>query len=112
MGFGASPASEEPCPFLVMVSTTLDAPTSPTTPTAQQRKPRRLSAVISDAARRSRDRRKGPQSWFMLKLTIAIAAAIIGYSAYVYVGRLCIPMIKRESSSLGSRTMGSKYQPP
>jgi palmitoyltransferase len=48
----------------------------------------------------------------MLKLTIAIAAAIIGYSAYVYVGRLCIPMIKRESSSLGSRTMGSKYQPP
>ena len=45
----------------------------------------------------------------MLKLTIAIAAAIIAYTAYVYIGRLCIPMIKRESSSLGSRTMGSEY---
>ena len=88
------------------------SPNTPTSPTGQQHKQRRLSAVISDAARRSRERRKGPQSWFMLKLTIAIAAAIIAYTAYVYIGRLCIPMIKRESSSLGSRTMGSEYPTP
>ena len=48
----------------------------------------------------------------MLKLTIVIAAAIIAYTAYVYIGRLCIPMIKRERSSLGSRTMGSEYHNP
>lgn len=92
-----------------MVHATPNTPTSPTSPSGEQRKPRRLSKVISDAARASRDRRKGPQPWFILKLTIAIAAAIIAYSAYVYIGRLCIPMIKRERSSLGSRTMGSEW---
>lgn len=96
-------------PSLAMVLTT---PNTPTSPTGQHHKQRRLSAVISDAARRSRERRKGPQSWFMLKLTIVIAAAIIAYTAYVYIGRLCIPMIKRERSSLGSRTMGSEYHNP
>ncbi|KAF8263132.1 DHHC palmitoyltransferase-domain-containing protein [Lactarius quietus] len=67
----------------------------------------RRPALISDAAARARsDRRKGPQPWLMLKLTIALAAAVIAYSGYVYIGKLCIPMIKRERSSLGSRTMG------
>ncbi|KAH8988336.1 zf-DHHC-domain-containing protein [Lactarius akahatsu] len=85
-----------------MVHATPNAPTSP----GEQRKSRRLSAVISDAARKHRDARNSPQPWFVLKLTVAISAAIIAYTAYVYIGRLCIPMIKRKSSSLGSRTMG------
>ncbi|KAH9039078.1 zf-DHHC-domain-containing protein [Lactarius pseudohatsudake] len=85
-----------------MVHATPNAPTSP----GEQRKSRRLSAVISDAARKRRDARKSPQPWFVLKLTVAISVAIIAYTAYVYIGRLCIPMIKRKSSSLGSRTMG------
>jgi palmitoyltransferase len=79
-----------------------------TTPPGEQPKSRRLSTVINDAARKRRDARKGPQPWLVLKLTIAIAVAIVAYTAYVYIGRLCIPMIKRESSSLGSRTMGSE----
>lgn len=91
-----------------MVGANGNAPTTPTTTTAEQRKARRLSVIVSDAARKSRERRKNPQPWLVLKLTIAIAVGIIGYTAYVYVGRLCIPMIKRESSSLGSRTMGSE----
>ncbi|KAH9053825.1 DHHC palmitoyltransferase-domain-containing protein [Lactarius vividus] len=90
-----------------MVHPTSNAPTSP----GEQRQSRRLSTVISDAARKRRDARKGPQPWFVLKLTVAISAAIIAYTAYVYIGRLCIPMIKRKSSSLGSRTMGT-YIPP
>ena len=58
-----------------------------------------------------RERRKSPQPWVVRKLTIAIAGAIIAYTAYVYIGRLCIPMIKhRSGSSLGSRTLGSECQ--
>ncbi|KAI9452304.1 zf-DHHC-domain-containing protein [Lactarius psammicola] len=89
-----------------MARTTRNAPIIPTTSPGGQHKSRRLSTVISDAARKRRDARKGPQPWFVLKLTVAISSSIIAYSAYVYIGRLCIPMIKRESSSLGSRTMG------
>lgn len=58
--------------------------------------------------RRGHKRRKGPKPWFVLKLSIAVAAAIIAFSGYVYIGRLCIPMIKRESDSLGSRRLGSE----
>lgn len=82
-----------------------------TTLPGEQPKSRRFSTVISDAARKRRDAHKGPQPWLVLKLTIAIAAAIFAYTVYVYIGRLCIAMIKRESSSLGSRTMGSEQLP-
>ena len=60
--------------------------------------------------RRGRRRNKGPKPWFVLKLSIAVAAAIIAYAGYVYIGRLCIPMIKRERDSLGSRRLGSESQ--
>jgi hypothetical protein len=58
--------------------------------------------------------RKSPQPWFVLKFTILVASAIIAYTAYVYIGRFCIPMIKHRHSSnsndqLGSRTMGSEW---
>jgi len=68
-----------------------------------------------DTARARRARRapyKGPQPWFLLKLSIAFATAIIAYAGYVYIGRLCIPMIRRERNSLGSRTLGSECQWP
>jgi hypothetical protein len=62
--------------------------------------------------RRGRRRNKGPKPWFVLKLSVAVAAAIIAYTGYVYIGRLCIPMIKRERDSLGSRRLGSESQFP
>ncbi len=58
--------------------------------------------------RRGRRRNKGPKPWFVLKLSVAVAAAIIAYAGYVYIGRLCIPMIKLERDSLGSRRLGSE----
>jgi len=60
--------------------------------------------------RRGRRRNKGPKPWFVLKLSVAVAVAIIAYAGYVYIGKLCIPMIKRESDSLGSRRLGSESQ--
>jgi hypothetical protein len=59
--------------------------------------------------RRGRRRNKGPKPWFVLKLSVAVATATIAYGGYVYIGRLCIPMIKRERDSLGSRRLGSEY---
>ena len=53
-------------------------------------------------------RRNKPQSWIVLKLTIFIAVAIIVYTWYVYVGRFCAPMIRRDADALGSRGLGSK----
>jgi hypothetical protein len=70
------------------------------------------SPTMPDGESRSRlrrnSRKKGPKPWFVLKLSIGLSAAIIAYSSYVYIGRLCIPMIRRERNSLGSRTLGSE----
>lgn len=71
------------------------------------------TAMVDDpppSRRRGRRRNKGPKPWFVMKLSIAVAAAIIAYAGYVYIGRLCIPMIKRERNSLGSRRLGSESQ--
>ncbi|KAI0248920.1 DHHC palmitoyltransferase-domain-containing protein [Lactifluus subvellereus] len=76
-------------------------------PTRPDEQPNSYDLEEDDAFRSRRDSRKSPQPWVVRKLAIAIAGAIIAFTAYVYIGRLCIPMIKRRSgSSLGSRTLG------
>jgi hypothetical protein len=49
-----------------------------------------------------------PQSWMALKFTVGIAAAIIGYCSYVYVGRFCLFMIQKRGNALGGRVTGSE----
>ena len=66
------------------------------------------STTANGEARTRRNSRKGPVPWFVLKLSVGLTVAIIAYTSYVYIGRLCIPMIRRENSSLGSRTLGSE----
>ncbi len=60
--------------------------------------------------RRGSRRNKGPKPWLVLKLSVAFAVGIIAYTGYVYIAKLCIPMIKREHRSLGSRRLGSESQ--
>ena len=57
-------------------------------------------------------RRNKPQPWIVLKLAVFITIAIITYAWYVYVSRLCVPMIKRDAGALGSRGLGSECTPP
>ncbi len=68
--------------------------------------------VVQQAATDSRDRRnrrrEKPQSWIVLKLTIGVTLGIIGYASYVYIGRFCEPMIRRNQGALGGRNFGSK----
>ena len=85
--------------------------------TSDQHKASSLSTMVDEpvpatARRRSRRRNKGPQPWFVLKLSVALAFGIVAYSSYVYIGKLCIPMIKRESNALGSRRLGSESRLP
>ena len=45
----------------------------------------------------------------MLKATIGITLALIGYASYVYIGRLCVPMIVHNRGALaGGRATGSE----
>ncbi|KAF8625506.1 hypothetical protein AX15_005337, partial [Amanita polypyramis BW_CC] len=34
-----------------------------------------------------------PQPWIVLKLMVFVTIGIMGYAAYVYVGRLCVPFV-------------------
>lgn len=84
-------------------------------PSSDQHKAFHPSTMVDEPVpttprRRGHRRRKGPKPWFVLKWSIALGVTIIAYAGYVYIGRLCIPMIKRERNSLGSRRLGSESQ--
>ncbi len=68
--------------------------------------------VVQEAAAKSRERseqrRSQPQPWIVLKMTIGITLAIIGYASYVYIGRFCVPMIRHNTGPLSGRKTGSE----
>lgn len=70
-----------------------------------------LCGIVQEGAARAQERRAraGPQPWVVLKLAVFITAGIIAYACYVYIGRLCVPMIRRSGSPLASRGVGSTY---
>lgn len=67
----------------------------------------RCCGVVQEAQERSQRRRDKPQPWIVLKMTIGITLAIIAYASYVYIGRLCVPMIRKNRGLLGGRRVGS-----
>lgn len=76
--------------------------------------PRTCCGVIEQAryeARAKQYARTAPQPWIVLKLMVGVTVGIMAYSAYVYIGRFCVGMIKhgrRSRSGSGSEGMGSE----
>ena len=50
----------------------------------------------------------GQLKWIGQKLVVVITTGIMAYAAYVYIGRLCVPMIRRRSDAGGGRGTGSE----
>lgn len=72
---------------------------------------RTCCGVVQEAkyqAREKRARKSKSQPWIILKFTVAITLAIIGYASYVYVGRFCVPMVLKDDDALGGQAMGGK----
>ncbi|KAF9074361.1 DHHC palmitoyltransferase-domain-containing protein [Rhodocollybia butyracea] len=64
-----------------------------------------LCHTIEDAkftARQQRASRTKPQPWIVLKLMVFITTGIMGYTAYVYIGRFCVGIIKGERENVGA----------
>ena len=67
--------------------------------------------VVEEAAVAARERRqKRKQPWIVRKFMVPITLGIMGYAAYVYVGRLCVPMIKRKRDAGAGRGTGSEWR--
>ncbi len=66
--------------------------------------------IVEEAREKSEARRNKPQPWIVRKLAVFITIAMIAYTWYVYVGRMCVPMIRRDAGALGSRGLGSKLK--
>lgn len=68
--------------------------------------------VVQEATERRARRREKPQPWIVLKMTIGLTLAIIGYTSYVYIGRFCVPLIRENNGPLGflgGRNIGSTF---
>ena len=59
-------------------------------------------------ARMKREAGTKPQPWIVLKFVVGITIGIIGYTSYVYIGRLCVPMLLEEANIFGKQAMGSE----
>lgn len=68
-----------------------------------------MQEATSRSMQRRTQRRNKPHPWIVLKLAIALAVGIIGYASYVYIGRFCVPMLKRNSAILGGRRFGIPF---
>ncbi|TFK36057.1 DHHC palmitoyltransferase-domain-containing protein [Crucibulum laeve] len=83
----------------------------PDKPPSKASQEHKCCGVISEAsaeahARHERRREKGPPPWIVRKLMVGVTLAIIAYSSYVYVARLCVRMIKKERGAQAGRTTG------
>ncbi|KAK0480312.1 zf-DHHC-domain-containing protein [Armillaria novae-zelandiae] len=61
-----------------------------------------ICRVVEDAKYQTREKRAARQAkkqpWIVLKLMVFVTAAIMIYAAYVYIGRFCVPGIRRENA--------------
>lgn len=74
---------------------------------------RTCCGVIQEAAETAREKRENrtkAQPWIVRKLMVGITAGLMGYTAYVYIRHLCLPMIWRRNGAPGSRDTGSQYR--
>ena len=55
--------------------------------------------IVEEAMEKREARRNKPQPWIMRKLAVFMTIGIIAYAWYVYVGQLCVPMIRRDPAS-------------
>ncbi|KJA25008.1 hypothetical protein HYPSUDRAFT_200244 [Hypholoma sublateritium FD-334 SS-4] len=75
----------------------------------KQQREETCCGVIREASEVARDKRYNrttPQPWLARKLLIGITLGIMGFSAYVYVQRLCLPMIRRQRRAQADRNTG------
>ena len=74
-----------------------------------RRQPKGLSSILSDVRERRAQRAERAQPFLILKLTVGICSALILYACYVYIGRLCVPMLIQSKGAMGGRGMGGAF---
>ncbi|KAF8660702.1 hypothetical protein AX16_001569 [Volvariella volvacea WC 439] len=60
-----------------------------------------LKVVVAE--KRNSDR---PKPWIARKFMIVVTLGVMGYAAYVFIGRLCLQMLRRDRDATGSRGTG------
>ncbi|EJD04892.1 zf-DHHC-domain-containing protein [Fomitiporia mediterranea MF3/22] len=75
----------------------------------ENKKMKRKRKFIGFSERREmkrRERESKPRPWIERKIVVPFVIGIAGYAWYVYIGRFCVPMIRRERNAFGGRSMG------
>ncbi|KDQ06688.1 hypothetical protein BOTBODRAFT_167841 [Botryobasidium botryosum FD-172 SS1] len=78
-------------------------------PKPSTKRPSRQCISFAEEYERQNSKKQGPQPWIVRKLAIFLVLGLQGYTVYVYVGRICVPMIRRDASALGGRGQGIAF---
>ncbi|KZO98845.1 zf-DHHC-domain-containing protein [Calocera viscosa TUFC12733] len=77
--------------------------------TVTWREARERRAKREQAAEERRDRRRKPRPWILRKAAVGFVIALLIWLQYVYVRRLCVPMIRRDAAARGTFGQGIAY---
>ena len=61
-----------------------------------------------DEALEKRRKRNKPHPWIVRKFAVGLTLAIIGFACYVYVDRICVPLVLRKYPEGRGRVLGGE----
>ncbi|KAL5525073.1 hypothetical protein ACEPAF_8942 [Sanghuangporus sanghuang] len=76
---------------------------------SRRRSKRKFIGFSERMEMKRRQRLDKPRNWVERKLTVGIVIGVAGYAWYVYIGRFCVPMLRRDENALGGRGMGVAF---
>ena len=55
------------------------------------------------------ERYSKPRPWVERKMFIPVVMGIVGYTWYVYIGVICVPILRRDADALGGMAIGGEF---
>ncbi|KAL5498369.1 hypothetical protein ACEPAH_2511 [Sanghuangporus vaninii] len=76
---------------------------------SRRRSKRKFIGFSERMEMKRRQRLDRPRNWVERKLAVGIVIGLAGYAWYVYIGKFCVPMLRRDENALGGRGMGVAF---
>ena len=69
----------------------------------------KLIGIRKQIEMKRHERYSKPRPWVERKMFIPVVMGIVGYTWYVYIGVICVPILRRDADALGGMAIGGKF---
>ena len=89
-------------------SKTMTTTTTTTTTKKDEGKPKFIG-IRKQIEMKRHERYSKPRPWVERKMFIPVVMGIVGYTWYVYIGVICVPILRRDADALGGMAIGGEF---